>query len=473
MNSESGDQEDVSQRLREALGDNAVLAGEMVHSRSAGVWGAARSVQAGLLVRPLDTEGVARALSVCHAAGQPVVVHGGLTGVVDGAWAEAGDVVLSTELLTGIEQLDPVGGTMLVRAGTTLQAVQAAAADHDLMFPLDLGARGTATIGGNAATNAGGNRVIRYGMMRNLVLGLEAVLADGTVVSSLNNVLKNNAGYDVKQLFIGTEGTLGVVTRLVLRLVPRPASRDTALISVRDFQTVCRVLGRVGNALGGTLSAYEVMWPEFYAYVNAGLDAAQPGRAAPLPPRDTSYVLVEALGSEPERDRVHFESVLAGALDDGLIDDAVIAKSRREEDALWAIRDDVVQLLELKPMFLFDVSLPMIEMEAYVAEVRKRLSEAWPDYRLFAFGHLGDGNIHLGISAGAADGTAREAVEHIVYSPLGRIGGSVSAEHGIGLEKKPYLSWCRSDAEIGLMRALKQALDPRGILNPGKVFEQK
>ncbi len=219
------------------------------------------------------------------------------------------------------------------------------------------------------------------------------------------------------------------------------------------------------------LSAYEVMWPDYYAFIDSGLNAAQPGRAAPLVPTDRYYVLIEALGSEPAHDGERFEAILARALDEGLIDDAVVAQSEREQEALWAIRDDVVQILELRPNFLFDVSLPMNETEAYVAAVRRRLTEAWPDHRLLVFGHLGDGNIHLGISAGAADGSDRAKVEEIVYAPLGRVGGSVSAEHGIGLEKKPYLPWCRSDAEIALMKTLKQALDPHGILNPGKVFD--
>jgi len=471
MDNSGAASKDLASRLRNALGADAVLSGDAVRGRSAGVWGPPRSIEAGLLVRPRSTEDVARALAICHECAQPVVVHGGLTGVVDGAWAGSGDVVLSLEALTGIESIDPLGGTMVVRAGTTLQAVQEAAAEHDLMFPLDLGARGTATIGGNAATNAGGNRVIRYGMMRALVLGLEAVLADGTVLSSINHMLKNNAGYDLKQLFIGTEGTLGVVTRLVLRLVPQPATRETALVAVRDYTAVCRLLAHLGGTLGGTLSAYEVLWPEYYEFINAGLDAARPGRARPLEATDHYYALVEALGSDPARDAERFETVMGDALRDRLVVDAVIAKSHAEHEALWAIRDDVVQLLKLEPMFLFDVSLPMGETEAYVARVREGLTEAWPAHRLFVFGHLGDGNIHLGISAGDPDGSARAAVEEIVYAPLGRIGGSVSAEHGIGLEKKPYLAWCRSDAEIEVMRALKNTLDPSGILNPGKVFD--
>ncbi|NND37901.1 MAG: FAD-binding oxidoreductase [Gammaproteobacteria bacterium] len=465
-------QDEIEAQLRGAIGDAGVLSGPDVQGRSAGIWGPPRSIRAVILARPDDTEGVARVLRICSARRQPVVVHGGLTGVVDGAWAEAGEVVLSLERLTGVESVDPLGCTMVVRAGTTLQAVQEAADDHGLMFPLDLGARGTATIGGNAATNAGGNRVLRYGMIRSMILGLEAVLPDGTVVSSLNQMLKNNAGYDLKQLFIGTEGTLGVITRLVLRLVPRPATRSTALVAIRDFESVCRTLAVVGQALAGQLSAYEVMWPDYYAFIDRGLTATNPGRIAPLVAENRYYVLIEALGSDPAQDADRFETVLDAALRDGLLEDAVIAQSEREQAALWAIRDDVAQILEMRPNFLFDVSLPMADTPAYVAEIRARLTEAWPDHRLLVFGHLGDGNIHLGISAGEPDGSDRPGVEEIVYAPLSGFGGSVSAEHGIGLEKKPYLSWCRSDAEIALMRKLKRTLDPQGILNPGKVFDE-
>ncbi|MBT8442791.1 MAG: FAD-binding oxidoreductase, partial [Gammaproteobacteria bacterium] len=359
-------QDEIEAQLRGAIGDAGVLSGPDVQGRSAGIWGPPRSIRAVILARPDDTEGVARVLRICSARRQPVVVHGGLTGVVDGAWAEAGEVVLSLERLTGVESVDPLGCTMVVRAGTTLQAVQEAADDHGLMFPLDLGARGTATIGGNAATNAGGNRVLRYGMIRSMILGLEAVLPDGTVVSSLNQMLKNNAGYDLKQLFIGTEGTLGVITRLVLRLVPRPATRSTALVAIRDFESVCRTLAVVGQALAGQLSAYEVMWPDYYAFIDRGLTATNPGRIAPLVAENRYYVLIEALGSDPAQDADRFETVLDAALRDGLLEDAVIAQSEREQAALWAIRDDVAQILEMRPNFLFDVSLPMTDTPAYV-----------------------------------------------------------------------------------------------------------
>jgi FAD/FMN-containing dehydrogenase len=234
-----------------------------------------------------------------------------------------------------------------------------------------------------------------------------------------------------------------------------------------DFQQVTRFLSYIDGALGGTLSAYEVLWQDYYNFICGRRLTISP----PLNGSHPYYVLVEALGSDQARDTERFEEVLARALEGNLLTDAVIAKSQAERDGLWVIRDDVVQLLELKPIFLFDVSLPIRDIEAYVQVVRQRLTEVWPDQRLFVFGHLGDGNIHLAISAGPEAGQARADVERIVYEPLGALGGSVSAEHGIGLEKKAYLSWCRTDAEIELMKMMKKTLDPKGILNPGKIFD--
>lgn len=459
---------DIADQLRSALGDvTAVLTGEDVHERSAGIWGPPRNIVADTLVRPSDTDGVAKILSICSELGQPVVTQGGLTGVVESAWASPGEVVLSMERFNRIEEVDVVGRTMTVEAGVPLQVVQEAAENHGLMFPLDLGARGSASIGGNAATNAGGNRVIRYGMARALVLGLEVVLADGTVLNSMNRMLKNNAGYDLKQLFIGSEGTLGVITRLVLRLMPQQRSQNTALVAVREFDIVAKLLGFVDTQLGGHLSAFEVMWQDAYRLLTTPPAVSKP----PLDHDYEYYILIEAMGSDQTRDSERFEEVLADAFGARLIVDAVIAKSKAEVETMWAVRDDVVVLNTLKPMFLFDVSLAIRDMENYVEEVENRVNEAYPGNQLIVFGHLGDCNLHVAVSAGSEDGSARENVEEIVYAPLRSIGGSVSAEHGIGLEKKPYLSWCRDDAEITLMRSLKATLDPKGILNPGKIFE--
>jgi FAD/FMN-containing dehydrogenase len=390
---------------------------------------------------------------------------GGLTGLVQGATAGPGEIGLSLERMNRIEELDAVGRTMRVEAGATLQQVQEAAGREGLQFPLDLGARGSAAIGGNAATNAGGNRVIRYGMMREMVLGLEAVLADGTVIPALNRMIKNNAAYDLKQLFIGTEGTLGVVTRLVLRLRPLPFSSQTALLGCTGLAQVTALLGRLDALLGGALSSFEVMWREFFALVT---NPPAQGRD-PLGGSYPFYVIVEAQGGDPEGDPARFEAALSAVAEEGHYDDAVIASSVAQRDAIWSLRDDVVQLFRLGHPFVFDVSLPVAEMEGYVAEVHAGFTERLPGERCFTFGHLGDGNLHF-VVVGPAGPEARPQVEEIVYRPLAARAGSISAEHGIGLEKKPWLSLSRSEAEIALMRRLKQSLDPRGILNPGRVI---
>jgi FAD/FMN-containing dehydrogenase len=389
-----------------------------------------------------------------------------LTGLVDGSLAQESEIALSLELMNKIEEMDEAGMTMTAQSGVVVQTIQQRAEAAGLMFPLDFGARGSAMIGGAVSTNAGGNRVIRYGMTRALVLGLEAVLADGTIVSSLNRIIKNNAGYDLKQLFIGSEGTLGIVTRVVLRLLPVPRSHNTALVAVPEFGKLPALLKHLGADLGGALSAFEVMWNDFYRLVTTPPASHRPALAQDYP----YYVLVEALGADQEADEEHFESALMRAVEGGLAVDCVVSKTSVEREALWAARDDVEQLGRYRPLFTFDVSLPIADMEAYITEVKARLGEGWPDHRSFIFGHLGDGNLHVIVAVGSREADARRRVEEIVYGALRARRGSISAEHGIGLEKRDYLSWCRTDEEIALMRAIKQALDPKGILNPGKIL---
>lgn len=451
----------VVQALREAVGDDCLLLGEDVTGRGAGIW-RSDNIQAQILVRPRTTAQVSAALKVCHEHRQSVVTHGGLTGLVESALTTPADVVLSTERMNQIEDISPLERTMTVQSGVVLQVVQETAQEHGLMFPLDLGGRGSCTIGGNISTNAGGNRVIRYGMMRDMVLGLEAVLMDGTVISSMNRMIKNNAGYDLKQLFIGTEGTLGVVTRAVLRCREEVTTQPTALVGVPDFPALMQFLKFIDRGLGGYLSAFEVMWQDYYRLVTT----APAENAAPLAPDYPYYVLVEAMGAGQEA----LEALLHEALTQGLVSDAVVATSEAQRMQIWALRDDVEQTFQFAPVFLFDVSLRISCMEDYVREVDHALRAVFPDAKNFTLGHMGDGNLHFAISVGAGDDAARRKVEACVYEPLQAIGGSVSAEHGIGLEKKPYLSLCRSADEIALMQRLKAALDPHGLLNPGKVF---
>jgi len=451
------------------VGPNGILTGDDVSARSDS-WPPMGGCKALAIVRPASTEEVSAVLQLCHDQGQAVVTHGGLTGLVRGAIAGPDEIALSLERMNRLEPVDTVNRTVAVQAGVPLQKVQEAAESEGLLFPLDLGARGTATVGGNIATNAGGNGVIRYGMMREQLLGVEAVLADGTVISSLKNVIKNNTGYDLKQLFVGSEGTLGIVTRAVLRLRPAPRSTNTALVAIDAFGKLADFLKNMDSSLGGTLSAFEVMWNDFYSLIIG--DGQKHGE-----PIDTShpfYVLLEATGGDTDADPLRFENALQKAFENELISDAVIAQSRQQRDELWAIRDDVEGLAKsLFPPMTFDISLSIPDMDGYVIEVREKLAKIWPGYRMVTFGHLGDGNIHLGVGVGSLDPESVHAVEQIVYGALAPRQGIISAEHGIGTEKLPYLRYSRSEAEVGLMRTIKNAMDPKNILNPGRVLPQR
>jgi FAD/FMN-containing dehydrogenase len=309
--------------------------------------------------------------------------------------------------------------------------------------------------------------VIRYGMTRDMILGLEAVLADGTVVSSMNHLIKNNTGYDLKQVFIGSEGTLGVITRLVLRLREKPAAQDVAIVAVPAFEYLPKLLKHMDQNLSGSLSAFEVMWQSFYCLVTSAPAQGKP----PVGQDHPYYVLIESLGASAKLDSERFVAALEAALEADLIADAAVAKSEAERRAFWALRDDVAQVVNGGMPVVFDISLPISAMERYVAALKAELPPAIGDHRLWIFGHLGDGNLHVIVQVPLKDYLAlRPKIEALVYGPLGTFGGSVSAEHGIGLEKKPYLSVCRNDSELAVMRRLKAALDPAGILNPGKIF---
>ena len=454
-------QRPVVQALVAALPKGTVILGGAVTERSAGIW-RSDQIQAQVLVRPKTTEEVSCALRICHEHHQSVVPHGGLTGLVEGALTQPLDIVLSTERLNVIEEISASERTMVVQAGVMLQSVQEAAASEGLMFPLDLGSRGSCTLGGNLSTNAGGNRVIRYGMARDMVLGLEAVMADGTVISSMNRMIKNNAGYDLKQWFLGTEGTLGIITRAVLRCREEVTTAPTALVAINSFDALVAFLKQLDRGLAGNLSAFEVMWQNFYQLVT------QPPAPNQRPLQDDAayYVLVEAMGAAQEQ----LEAILEQALEAELIVDAVVSQSSQQTDQLWGLRDDVAQTFQFSPVFLFDVSLRLSEMARYVDAVNAGLAARFDAPKNFVLGHVGDGNLHFAIAVGGDSRAQREGVEAAVYEPLKAIQGSVSAEHGVGLEKKPYLHFVRDEAEIQLMRTIKAAMDPRGILNPGKIF---
>ncbi len=447
-------------RLQQIVGQSGITSGPDLADRATSYWDASPT-RAKVLVRPRTTEEVSEVLRLCHETGQTVVVQGGLTGAVEGALSSDNDLIISLEKMAKVESVDELDGVAVIQAGAVLQSVQEYLADLGLLYPLDLGARGSCTIGGTVATNAGGINVLRYGMIRNSILGLEAVLADGTIVSSLNQVLKNNTGYDLKQLFIGSEGTLGVVTRVIVRLFPLPKSRQTVLLATESFDAVKRLLKTMRLELAGTLSAFEVMWNSYFRAVTvAGAHRAPLARDYPY------YVLLEAEGAEPEADEERFRNILEHSLEAGDVIDAALPKTESERDEFWAIREgfEVAQ-----PAYVYDISLPIKAMTTFISKLEKAMAGWRSDARLIVFGHIADGNLHLFVSP-FEDGIHRERSDEIVYGCLDGLNGSISAEHGIGIEKKAWLGCSRSETEIQLMRNLKELLDPKNLLNPGKVL---
>lgn len=418
------------------------------------------------LAKPRTTADVATVLGLCQRRGVAVVTQGGRTGLAGGATPGSGSVIMSMERMRAIESVDTASLTVVVEAGAILEAVQRAADSADLLFPLDIGGRGSCTIGGNVSTNAGGNRVLRYGMMRDLVLGIEAVLADGTVLTSMNRMQKNNTGYDLKQLFIGAEGTLGVVTRAVLRLFPKPSNAQTALCAVANYADVVRLLGSARKCLGADLAAFEVMWPEFYR-----LATEVAGLRAPLRHGHAVYVLVESMGTDTARDQLRFEEFIEVVSSDSTIADGVVARSARQSQDMWKIRDSSGEFQRtFWPYVGFDVSVPVGDIGAFMDECRARLAARWSDAETVWFGHAADSNIHICVRLRGVEPQPEHEIDAIVYDCVGEYSGSISAEHGIGLLKRNYLAKSRSAAEIATMRMIKRALDPANILNPGKIF---
>ena len=422
------------------------------------------------VLRPTGTAQVSEILKQCHAARQPVIAQGGMSGLVAGGAPLGGEVIISLERMNAIEQIDPAGRTMTAQAGVVLEVAHHAAAAEGFMVPLDLGARGSATIGGVISTNAGGVRVIRYGMMRDSVLGLEAVLADGTVMTSLNRMIKNNAGYDLKHLFIGSEGTLGIVTRAVLRLRPLPQSTSTAYVGLGGFAQVTDFLAHAERRLGGALASFEVMWGDYDAFVRARC----PSMRVPLSPGHAFTVLVEAIGGDAVADAALFERFLEEALEAGQIADAAIAQSEQDRAGFWAVRENAGEgFRTLGPLLTYDVSMPIPDMERFAERIRAAIGDMYPHHTTLILGHLGDGNLHVVAAVGDRAESTRRRVDEAVYGVIRDLGGSISAEHGIGVEKLGFLSWSRSEVEIEMMRTLKQAFDQHNLLNPGKVLGKR
>ena len=453
--------------LVKVLGTAGVLTGDAITPVYKTDWKKTLEREPLAVVRPATTEQVSAVMRLCHQVGQPVTVQGGMTGLVAGGLPNDGDVVLSMEKLSGIEEIDAAASCMTVWAGTPLQLIQEAAAQADLYFAVDLGARGSCQIGGNISTNAGGNRVIRYGMMREQILGLEVVLADGTVVTSLNKMLKNNAGYDLKQLFIGSEGTLGIVTRAVLRLHARTPGYFTAFCALSDPAAAVKFLAHL-KQVGGALMSFEVMWPDFYDFMTTRL----PGIRAPLATRSGAYALIELASDLSDHEQTRYAALLESAMEKGWLTDATIAQSGKEAADFWRLRDAVSEYpLVWTPYCGYDISLPIGDMSRFVTTLQATLRERFPTCEHNHFGHIGDSNLHVTVHVpGTKADFPRAGIDACVYEQVREFGGSISAEHGIGMTKKKYLHFSRNEAELNLMKLIKTTLDPKNILNPGKVL---
>ncbi len=463
--------------LRAAVGEPHVLIGADAAPYLAD-WRGRYSGRALAVVRPASTDEVAAVVRLCASAGVPIVPQGGNTSLCGGATPDDSGraVVLSLQRMNRILGIDPANDTMDVEAGCVLQSVQQAAREAGRLFPLSLAAEGSCTIGGNLATNAGGTQVLRYGSMRELTLGLEVVTAQGDIWHGLRGLRKDNTGYDLRDLFIGSEGTLGIITAATLKLYPQPVARCTALLALASIEDAIAMLARARHGFGASLTGFELMAADCLNDVVRCFPQQQlpfEGKAAALP----WFALLELSDSESEAHaRERFEAVLGEAIASGCVADAVIASSTAQSNALWHLRESIP--LAEKQSFKaikHDVSLPVSKMAAFVEDTNRALQQAFPGIRHVIFGHLGDGNLHYNV---ARDGdwtddallAQQDAVFTLVHDRVRAMGGSISAEHGIGQLKRDALVRYKDPVELALMHSLKRALDPQGILNPGKVL---
>jgi FAD/FMN-containing dehydrogenase len=424
-----------------------------------------------LVLRPGSTAEVA---AICKLASEhriALVPQGGNTGLVGGQTPHHGEVVISMRRMDKIREIDAASNTMTCEAGVVLQIAQQKAAEVDRLFPLSLGAEGSCTIGGNLSTNAGGTAALAYGVAREMALGLEVVLADGRILNGLSKLKKDNTGYDLRNLFIGAEGTLGIITAATLKLFPKPRAIETALVGLQSPHEALKLLAISQNEAAGSLTSFELLSDISIDFsVRHGIDIRNP-----MASQHPWYVLME-LSSSREDARDALESILAQGLDDGIVDDAVIAASLSQRQAFWKLRDEMSAAQKPEGGSIkHDISVPVAAVPDFIAEANAAVVKLIPGSRPVPFGHLGDGNIHYNVSqpigANAADFLARwHDVNAVVFSIVLRMGGSISAEHGIGVLKRDELPGVKDKVAIELMRSIKAMLDPLGIMNPGKVL---
>jgi FAD/FMN-containing dehydrogenase len=424
-----------------------------------------------LVLRPGSTAEVS---AICKLATEhriALVPQGGNTGLVGGQTPHHGEVVISLRRMDKIREIDPASNTMTCEAGVVLQIAQQKATEVDRLFPLSLGAEGSCTIGGNLSTNAGGTAALAYGVAREMALGLEVVLADGRILNGLSKLKKDNTGYDLRNLFIGAEGTLGIITAATLKLFPKPRAIETAFVGLKSPHEALKLLAISQNEAAGSLTSFELLSDISVDFsVRHGIDIRNP-----LASKHPWYVLMELSSSRADA-RDALESILAQGLDDGIVDDAVIATSLGQRQAFWKLRDEMSAAQKPEGGSIkHDISVPVAAVPAFIAEANAAMVNLIPGARPVPFGHLGDGNIHYNVSqpigANAADFLARwHEVNAVVFAIVLRMGGSISAEHGIGVLKRDELPEVKDKVAIELMRGIKAMLDPLGIMNPGKVL---
>jgi D-lactate dehydrogenase (cytochrome) len=469
----SAQQKHLLDALRTAVGPKQVLTDSASLEPYINEWRGIERGECMTVVRPGTPEEVSRVMALCFEHHIPVTPQGGNTGMVAGAVPQGG-IVLSTERLSSIRSVDTVNATMTVEAGCVLATVREHAAAHDMTFPLTLASQGSCFVGGNIATNAGGNHTVRFGNTRENVLGLEVVLPDGRIWNGLSGLRKDNTGYDLKQLFVGAEGTLGIITAAVLRLYPRPRETATAIAAVRDVEAALALLHRIQDATAQAVTSCELM-------PRRGIELAQKHVADtqdPLEGRPAWCVLVEAAGGTGDGGlKRAMEAALMAAYEAGLVTDAVPAESAGQRRAFWHLREAIVEAQRHEGASIkHDIAVPVASVPAFLTQALARVEEMVPGIRPVPFGHLGDGNLHFNLTqpedADPAAFLARwDEVNAAVHDIVHAFGGSISAEHGVGRMKVGEIERFKPDVEIEMMRAIKRTLDPLNIMNPGKVVK--
>ena len=462
----------LAARLAAIVGERGLVADPAEREPFENDWRGQWHGRAAAVVKPADTSEVARVVALLSQAGVAMVPQGGNTSlcgasVPDGSGTQ---VVVNLSRMNRVRQVDADNNTMTVEAGCVLANLQKVADEHDRLFPLSLGAEGSCEIGGNLSTNAGGTGVLRYGNTRDLVLGLEVVLPDGRVWDGLRGLRKDNTGYDLKHLFVGAEGTLGIITAAVLKLFPRPRSQSTALVAIDDPAAALKLLNRFRAECGDRITGFELMSRVSLEIVLRNI----PGSRDPLAEPHPWYVLAE-LSDSTEGNALDslLEAALASGAEAGALRDAVIASSRAQRAALWKLREDMAEAQKIEGVAIkHDISVPVSRVPEFIEKASAALEARFPGIRIVAFGHMGDGNVHYNCSSGDAKKLmdASAEVNHAVYEVVSALGGSISAEHGLGVLKRDEIKRYKGALELDLMRAIKKTLDPRGLMNPGKVL---